>query len=157
MRSTIATFLIFSFAAAACGSGAQQEAANDSLPADNTVVDEPAANTACYLKAVGKDTFRLKLVVNEEQVAGELRYDPHEKDKSSGTITGVLKDNILRASYSYQSEGMNSTRPVVFKVMGEQVYEALADNFDKNGIPVFSEVNDQLKFDPTPYNKKECE
>lgn len=152
MRSAIAMILIFSVAFAACNGGAdKKEAANDSLPAATE------SGTACYLKAVGKDTFRLQLVINDEQVAGELRYDHYEKDKSRGTLTGVLKDNILRASYSYQSEGMNSTRPVVFKVMGDQVYEALADNFDPNGVPVFSETNDQLKFDPSPYSKKDCE
>ena len=152
MRSSIAMILVFSVAFAACNSGAdKKEGANDSLPVAT------AYGTACYLKAVGRDTFRLQLVINEEQVAGELRYDHYEKDKSSGTLTGVLKDNILRASYSYHSEGMNSTRPVVFKVMGDQVYEALADNFDPNGIPVFSEANDQLKFDPSPYKKQDCE
>lgn len=155
MKIATATFLFFSVVVAACNGGtAKKEAANDSLPAEAATV---AVGTTCYLKAVGRDTFRLQLVMNDDQVAGELKYDFYEKDRSSGTLTGVLKDNILRASYSYQSEGMNSHRPVVFKVMGDQVYEALADNFDQNGVPVFSEVNEQLKFDPTPYQKKECE
>lgn len=155
MKIAVATFLFSSVTIAACNGGAaKKETANDSLPAEAEVA---AVGTTCYLKAVGRDTFRLQLVVNDDQVAGELKYDFYEKDKSSGTLTGVLKDNILRASYSYQSEGMNSNRPVVFKVMGDQVYEALADNFDQNGVPVFSETNEQLKFDPTPYHKKACE
>lgn len=154
MKNAIATILTFSVIAAACNGGSgKKEAENDSLPAETAL----NSGTACYLKAVGRDTFRLQLVINDEQVAGQLDYDFHEKDKSSGTLAGVLQDNILRASYSYRSEGMNSVRPVIFKLMGDQVYEAQADNFDDKGVPVFPEANEQLRFEPSPYNRKDCE
>lgn len=141
----------------ACNSPQTSNTGTDSTTGTTSPAkDSIPSGSACYMKTVGKDTFLLQLIINDDQVAGKLDYNFYEKDKSSGTLTGTLKDNILRASYSYQAEGMNNHRPVVFKVMKDQVYEAQADSFDGMGVPVFSTADSQLKFDPTPYKKQDC-
>ena len=157
LKMRIIAFAILASAAVmgGCNSSDSKKQPADSLQAA-TAVAEGEAGAACYLKVVGKDSFHLQLVVNEGKANGVLEYDFAEKDKNTGVIDGILNDNILRATYHFQSEGQTSDRPVVFKVMGEQVYEALADQFDANGVPVFNTSNDRLKFGPQPYNKVEC-
>lgn len=126
---------------------------------DSAVTNPELTNTSatCYMKTVGKDTFLLQVLVEGEEVNGVLDYDFFEKDKSSGILEGKLTDNILRASYTYQAEGTKSTRNVVFKLMGDQAYEGLADSADTQGNPVFNASNELLKFDPVPYKKQACQ
>jgi hypothetical protein len=105
---------------------------------------------------VGKDTFLLQVLIDEDKVDGLLDYNFHEKDKSTGILDGRLNDNILRAAYTYQAEGAKSTRDVVFKLMGDQAYEGIAESADSLGNPVFNTNDELLKFDPVPYQKQAC-
>lgn len=124
---------------------------------DSTAVEEPAVTvTGCYAKSVGRDTFLLRLITSGNTAEGELSYNFFEKDRSKGTIKGNLKDSIIRALYSFQSEGTESKTPVVFKLSGGQVLEAIADSMNPQGEPVFPENNEQLKFDSIPYRKSDC-
>lgn len=109
------------------------------------------------MKVMGKDTFELQIVINDEKVSGVLGYRFHEKDSNEGLISGELHDNVLRANYHFKSEGVNSTRPVVFKLMGDQVYEALPNGADSSGQPAFNDDDAKLKYDVTPYKKIPCE
>ncbi len=118
---------------------------------------ESEASAHCYRKVTGRDTFVLQLVVNDGDVKGVLEYDFHEKDGNTGTVDGALKDNIFRGTYHFKSEGVTSDRPVIFKMMGDQLYEALADSADANGVPVFAADDARLHFDPSPYTKAACE
>lgn len=117
---------------------------------------ENEASAHCYQKVTGRDTFELQLIVNENDVKGVLAYNFYEKDKNTGTVGGTLEDNIFRGTYHFNSEGVTSDRPVVFKMMGDQLYEAMADSADANGVPVFAKDDAQLRFDPSPYSKTDC-
>ncbi|MBO9151985.1 hypothetical protein ACFOTA_07190 [Chitinophaga sp. GCM10012297] len=154
MRTTVLAIITCAAVVSACNSSGSKQPGDSVSTAEAVKAGE--AGAACYQKVVGKDTFHLQLIVNEDKANGVLDYNFFEKDKNSGVIDGTLSDNILRATYHFQSEGQTSDRPVVFKVMGQQVYEALADNFDANGVPVFNADNSQLKFEPQPYNKVDC-
>lgn len=158
MRSIASILLAASAFLAACNSGGTSGTTDTSgqPQADNTKQTAAQAGAVCYQKVTGKDTFYLQLIVEDEKVNGVLDYNFFEKDKNTGLIDGSINDNILRATYHFQSEGQNSDRPVVFKVMGEQAYEALADSFDAQGVPVFNSDNSLLKFEPQPYKKVDC-
>jgi hypothetical protein len=95
--------------------------------------------------------------MDEDKVNGTLEYNIYEKDKNTGVIAGTMQDNILRATYEFQSEGVKSTRNVVFKIMGEQAYEAQADSLTTDGLPVFNSDAALLKFEPSPFKKIPCE
>lgn len=154
MRTAISFVLLLSTGFAACN-----QAGNTSKN-DSTTTEEAATQNAvagCYSKISGRDTSRLSLIIDENNVNGTLEYSIYEKDKNNGVITGTLHDNILRATYEFQSEGMKSTRDVVFKLMGEQVYEAQADSLTTEGLPVFSPDAALLKFEPVPFKKTACE
>lgn len=149
MRTAIAFVILLSACNQAGTSGK-----NDSAAVQNT---PEGAVASCYSKITGRDTIKLSLVVEEEKVNGTLEYNIYEKDKNTGVIAGTLHDNILRATYEFQSEGIKSSRNVVFKIMGEQAYEAQADSLTTDGLPVFSSDNALLKFEPSPFKKTACE
>ncbi|SIN73667.1 hypothetical protein [Chitinophaga niabensis] len=150
MRTAIA-FVILLSACNQAGTGSK----NDSSATENTTPQGAVAS--CYNKINGRDTVKLSLVVDEDKVNGTLEYNIYEKDKNTGVITGTMEDNILRATYEFQSEGVKSTRNVVFKIMGDQAYEAQADSLTSDGLPVFNGDATLLKFEPSPFKKIPCE
>jgi hypothetical protein len=150
MRTAIAFVILLS----ACNQ-AGNTGKNDSTATDNTI--QQGAVASCYNKISGRDTVKLSLVMDEDKVNGTLEYNIYEKDKNTGVIAGTMQDNILRATYEFQSEGVKSTRNVVFKIMGEQAYEAQADSLTTDGLPVFNSDAALLKFEPSPFKKIPCE
>jgi hypothetical protein len=101
--------------------------------------------TNCYRYANKKDTVSLQLNKVGKSVTGTLVYDFNEKDKNTGTIEGVIKDNLLVAEYTFMSEGMVSTRQVAFKIEGNSLIEGYGDSFTRNGKVYFKNV-DSLSF-----------
>ncbi|MGX5818902.1 hypothetical protein ACWKWU_11940 [Chitinophaga lutea] len=123
---------------------------------DSASAQTAASRASCYEKVVGRDTFVLQVLVDDGQAEGVLDYNFYEKDKSTGIISGTVDENILRAEYTFQSEGASSTRNIVFKLMDDQAYEGVADSLDTLGNPIFNANSALLKFDPQPYRKREC-
>jgi hypothetical protein len=151
MRTAISFMLLLFTACNQAGTtGNNDSTSTEEASTENTIA-------GCYNKISGRDTSKLSLVIDDNKVNGTLEYRIYEKDKNSGVITGTLQDNILRATYEFQSEGLKSTRDVVFKLMGEQVYEAQADSLNTEGLPVFSPDAALLKFEPVPFKKTACE
>ena len=79
--------------------------------------------TNCYRYASATDTISLKLIHVAETITGTLIYNLKEKDKNTGTIQGAMRGNLLVADYTFQSEGMQSVRQVVFKLEGNSFTE----------------------------------
>jgi hypothetical protein len=84
--------------------------------------------------------------VDGTTVTGTLAYSISQKDKNTGTIEGELRDNLIIAEYTFQSEGVTSKRQVVFKNTEEGWKEGYGEMRSVDGIPV--QVNiDSLNFD----------
>ena len=86
----------------------------------------------CYRLSIEKDTALLNLDVVDSSVSGTLFYRPFEKDKSSGTIKGILENSVLKVWYTFQSEGLSSVRQLYFKVMNGQLSEGYGDVIGRN-------------------------
>ena len=97
--------------------------------------------SGCYLAILEKDTVHLQLKVNGTTVQGELAYDHFEKDDNRGTIQGEIKNNVITAYYSFQSEGSTSVRQVVFKVGKDKLNEGFGEIFMKGDTAVFKNIN----------------
>ena len=70
----------------------------------------------CYVARLDKDVHTLTISDdNNGKATGALVFKNFEKDSSSGIFTGTFKDGILLGDYSFESEGMNSVRQVIFK------------------------------------------
>lgn len=80
-----------------------------------TALDE---GRQCYRFVQGRDTINLSIIETDGKVKGRLAYRFYEKDKSSGTLEGVMKGDTLFANYAFTSEGTLSNREVAFRRVG---------------------------------------
>ena len=92
--------------------------------------ENKASAETCYRYEGTNDTISLKVVRNADAVTGTLDYNFKEKDDNRGTIKGNLKGDLLIADYTFTSEGVQSTRQVVFKLKDNFVVEGYGDNTD---------------------------
>lgn len=76
--------------------------------------EAPLTVTECYEMIKNKDTIQMTLKVTNGIAQGELIYKLNEKDSNTGTFTGTMEKDTLRAEYSFQSEGVMSIREVAF-------------------------------------------
>lgn len=150
---TLPFFLLLAAVVTSCSqSGSQANKNTDSLKTDVT----SGHGDACFLKSTGKDSVMLQVHIQDTSISGNLSYRYFEKDKNTGTISGSIHNNIIHAQYTFMSEGMQSIRPVVFKLQDGKAYEAVPDSINPEGIPVFSGNDAALKFDVEPLSKISC-
>jgi hypothetical protein len=117
---------------------------------------KPIALNGCYQMTLKRDTATLNLSVKDTTVTGTLRYDWHEKDRSNGTIKGVLRNNSIYADYTFESEGMTSVREVVFKIQDTVLLQGFGALTEENGKIIFQH-RDSLQFDTIhPFLKIMC-
>lgn len=109
---------------------------------------------ACYVYSDGKNYVSLEFTEIGSTYKGNLTYAFAEKDKNTGTFVGQLKDGVLLADYTFQSEGVESVRQVAFKVSNDTLIEGYGD-MNAEGT-AFKDVN-QLNFtSTTPLVKADC-
>lgn len=99
----------------------------------------------CYRYASEKDTITLKVIHIGNDITGTLVYNLKEKDKNKGTIQGSMKGNILIADYTFQSEGVQSTRQIAFKLTDHFFIEGYGESYTKNEKVYFANI-DSLTF-----------
>ena len=81
----------------------------DTAPEDNN-----GSPVHCYGYANERDTILLTLIPMGESVTGTLAYSLDGKDRNTGTIQGVMRDDLIVADYTFMSEGIRSVRQVAF-------------------------------------------
>lgn len=94
---------------------------------------------SCYSYATPDDSIMLRLNRRGEAVEGELIYYLREKDANRGTIVGTMVDDTLFAEYTFQSEGVTSTREVAFIRRGDELVEAFGEVEERDGKFVFTD------------------
>jgi hypothetical protein len=89
-------------------------------------------------------------------VTGNLKYDWAQKDRNIGTVEGVVKDSLIVANYTFQSEGTTSVRQVVFRINGNELTEGFGPVTTSGDTTMFSDIaNLQFQNDRT-FKKVEC-
>lgn len=134
------------------GGQQQTNTVQDSLP---PVVEKEKSNH-CFEKVLGRDTIQLRITMHDSVATGTLVYNFFEKDKNTGQFNGIVSNGIIRGKYVFYSEGVESSRPVIFKISDHEAYEALADSVDRQGVPIFNSDNAALKFDNIPLVEGAC-
>lgn len=149
------------FLAAGCNPSSENvdtsKTAKDTTSIDSTSLNNVFTGLAgCYVSTIKKDTANLKLNLNKEDVSGNLVYKRFETDGNVGTIKGKVKDSLIIADYTFQSEGVTSVREVVFKIQGEKLIEGYGDITMKGDTARFRNVS-ALKFqEGQPFVKEAC-
>lgn len=93
--------------------------------------------STCYSTTTGKDTVFLKVEIFPNVVTGRLLYKFHEKDNNTGDFDGYLHGDTLLADYTFISEGIQSTREVIFLIQDSVAIEGYGNMEEKNGKMVF--------------------
>ncbi len=85
--------------------------------------EESQVSNNCYLFVSGQDSIKMNISLDGKRVTGSLDYLFYEKDRSKGTIKGEMQGDRLNAVYTFNSEGTESTRQVIFKKVGNDFAE----------------------------------
>jgi len=152
MLRLILCMSIFAFISCNSNDTSVKDTAPPSLEAKTPVLAE------CYLRVVQKDSLAVHLVQDGLDVTGHMVFDNFEKDGSTGSVRGRITEDILKLIYRFQSEGMNSTSEVYFKitpdglvqgtgevkVMGDSAYYSHPDEITYPAENIFSPTNCSL-------------
>lgn len=120
-------------------------------PVENPIVEVPKGDDVsnssikgCYIARLAKDVYTLRIdSYSNPSIKGMLSYNNFEKDSSAGTLIGTFDGTILFGDYSFESEGMNSVRQVMFKKIGNtfvQGYGITKSDGDKESFDDVSKV-----------------
>lgn len=125
------------------------------VPAEKEVIPKVEKETsACYEVNKYGNIISLHINYDNDKVDGTLSYALQEKDKNTGTFEGKIKDSIIIADYTFESEGIKSVREIAIKLKGNQAIEGYGDM--NNEGTRFKDVT-QLNFDgKMPMNKVPC-
>ncbi|SFT78286.1 hypothetical protein SAMN04489724_2195 [Algoriphagus locisalis] len=152
MKASI-PILIFVLAILSCKGPKEDSPIDVAFSPDEEHAEE--INTECFRYFGEKDTVLLTTHVDGTNITGTLDYSIYEKDKNSGTIEGEIRDNMIIAEYTFQSEGVTSKRQVVFKNTEEGWKEGFGEMKSVDGIPVQVNIDSldyshQMALTPVP-------
>jgi hypothetical protein len=128
---------------AACQSSPDQSAPEKAAPP--TVAAPPTPPAAQCYAYTAQDTVYLTLS-GTAPATGNLIYHYAGKDRNRGTIQGSFSGDTLRADYTFQSEGTESVREVVFVRRGNGLAEGYGPVTERGGKIVFRQPH-RLQFD----------
>ena len=142
MKFTFFSALILAVACTSCNNATQPVTETPVTTDTLKVVKEntPVASTVCYA-STGNNTVNLKLLINGSSVTGNLLYNLKEKDSNKGDLTGTLKGDTLLADYNFMSEGVQSTRQVIYLLKDNAAIEGYGDVEEKNGKMIFKNTS----------------
>jgi len=156
--------LVALFFTAACTNSANEPtgSADSNATIHNNLEDtivtsaKPVQLSGCYKMIMKRDTAKMEITLRDSTVTGTLDYLFYEKDKSRGTIKGVIRNEMLFADYTFASEGTTSVREVVFKIEGDTLIPGFGDLTEKENKLVFTN-RQALQFQPAnPFLKVSC-
>lgn len=65
-----------------------------------------------------QDTTKVNMLINGDKVTGEMSWLPKDKDAKKGIITGNINNNIIKATWTFNQEGIKDTMKVEFRLRG---------------------------------------
>lgn len=141
---------------AACNNPVKDtEVTQDTIPAQPAVPNNiTLPGEMCFQYIVQRDTVTMQLFIHDSAVNGNLVYNMYEKDDNRGTFKGILKEEIIKAEYSYMSEGTTSVREVMFKLKDNILTEGYGDMEEVAGKFIFKDPA-HVKFTQA-FNKVDC-
>jgi len=154
MKNIIPILVIALFASCQGGTAKKTQAKIDSTIVSNAATPQNAV--ACYQYIKNRDTATLTIKTEGSQVSGSLGYNLYEKDKNSGTFSGLVKGDTIIADYTFHSEGKVSVREIALLKQGDQFLEGFGDVQEINGNVKFKDIS-KLKFDNSiVFSKIDC-
>ncbi|MFD0792182.1 hypothetical protein ACFQZX_01060 [Mucilaginibacter litoreus] len=121
--------IIFAFAMASCAGngnkGTDTTMVSPQHTSDTAALNAPAQNMEyCFIHTEGtsnQDTTAVHLKFNANNVTGEMKWIPKEKDARKGTLSGTIKGDIIKAVWAFMQEGTKDSIAVEFKLSAQQL------------------------------------
>lgn len=130
---------------------------NNTVESEQTDMREkmvPVVQKGCYRFDENGTTITFEVTEIANSVEGNLTYALSGKDKNTGTFKGRLKDDKLIGEYTFQSEGVESSREVAFMVKGDQLIEGYGELTD--GGTAFKDLDAINYSSKMPLAKTDC-
>lgn len=118
---------------------------------------DPFVLSGCYTMTQKQDTALLSLRVEDTLVSGDLSYQWHARDANKGTLKGVLRDSLILADYTFESEGLTSVREVIFKIKDSTLIQAFGELVPNAKKVTFRDPNNLQYLERTPFIKTACD
>lgn len=148
-KNIILIFIAFIALSVSC----KKETAAPETPV-TTITKPPTVKSECYAYDANGSKIDLQIQYNGADVIGSLNYALSQKDHNTGTIVGKIENNILLAEYTFQSEGIESTRQVAFKLIDNTLVEGYGE-MNEDGTR-FKDVATLAFTSTMPLNKVDC-
>lgn len=100
----------------------------------------------CYLFTQNRDSIKLSIRDSGGAITGALQFLFYEKDKSRGTIRGEMKGDTLVADYTFMSEGVQSSREIIFLKRGAVFLLGAGEEEDRGNGEVIQHAQ-SIRFD----------
>ena len=121
-----------------------------------TAADAPPVNMQyCFYHTDGtqaQDTTSISMLINGDKVTGKMSRLPKEKDARKGTIEGTLKENVIKAVWTFMQEGTKDTMTVDFQLRGNALAQKPYQYDAKTGR---QQTNEKAEYSVI-YNMKNC-
>ena len=109
------------------------------------MAEEQFKGDYCFLKAENKDTTTVSVrFLSNDDIRGEMIWQPWQKDGAVGSLTGKLNANReMELIYSYTIEGSRQSETKIMKIEGDKLSIKQGELIDpkKNGNLVFKDAS----------------
>lgn len=153
MRKIILTLVVVTQLFTACQSENNKKDIDSTLTSEKINISE----TYCYSFIKNNDTAKLNFINTNGITTGELSYSLYQKDKNKGIIEGEMKGDTLIVDYTFDSEGSESVREVVFLQRNNQLIEGFGDVEEKDGKTVFKDKSKLIFGNSIVFKKVDCQ
>lgn len=156
MKSMIVAFMAFTMLACK----GEQEKKSDVKPDESEAAATSESEAVdleegCYSYDGNGGTVLFEITRTGNPVVGDLTYAYSGKDRNTGQFKGTFKDDKLIGTYSFKSEGKESSREVAFLLKGNHLVEGYGEL--SAGGTVFRD-RESISYSSTmPLDKKNCE
>jgi hypothetical protein len=135
------------FTIAACNNAEENKTVQTDTTAESTTVKPnniTMPGIICFQYIQQRDTVSLKLIIKDSAtgaVYGNLFYNMFEKDDNRGRFKGTRNGDIIKADYTYTSEGTTSVREVIFRLKDNVLTEGFGEMEEKGKKFVFKDTS----------------
>lgn len=138
---------------------------NNTKTDNQTVIEEekpviktspkPTLETGCYNFQSESNNIQMEITEVNEKVMGILNIAYAEKDANQGKFVGTLNGDKLIGTYTFNSEGIESSREIAFLIKDDQLIEGYGD-LNEDGTK-FKDVNTVRYTSTMPLTKVDCD
>ncbi len=109
------------------------------------VTEAPLNGDYCFMHAENNDTTTVRLrILSDDDIRGEMIWNPWQKDGAVGTLTGkLISKNEMELKYEYVIEGNKQTETQIMKIEGDKLHIKSGELIDpkNDGNLVFKDAS----------------